>query len=287
MMKEGIAKLRRVGALADAKACNRLPHPPSARAPTGQIESFPIVMKLFRALCMVLGAWFLTADAATTAFVGQSIGSIAVQGNGVNTIVAVAFTELSAADECVSVANIVSTEGLDAGDVVSVYWNDGFETWTLAVDAQGVKSWEKNGKKFSVGSDGQVTQSAGADASSVRPPVGSGIWLVHKAGGSFTFHLFGAYLEPSATTAAVGTKTLMGNPGLVAKAPTITGMSSGDTIQFATGGGLLNTYTYNATKGQWGYWDSDNKPAWGGAPTIPAGTGFWYVSEGGAVTFAW
>ena len=240
----------------------------------------------------VVGCWLLvagllmTTDAATTAYVGQSIGSIAVQGNGVNTIVAVAFKELSVADECVSVANIVSTEGLDAGDVVSVYWNDGFESWTLKVEG-GVKVWEKNEKKFSVGSDGQVTQSDGADATEVRPPVGSGIWLVHKAGGSFTFHLFGAYLAPSATTAAAGTKTLMGNPGLVAKAPTISGMSNGDTIQFATNSGLLKVYTYNSTKKQWGYWDSDNKPVWGGVPTIPAGTGFWYVSKVGAVTFGW
>ena len=242
-------------------------------------------MKAFS--CFVLCAWCLSASAATTAFVGQSIGSIAVQGNGINTIVAVAFKELSAADECVSVANVVSTEGLDAGDVVSVYWNGGFETWTLAIDAQGVKCWEKNAMKISLDASGQVTQSAGADSTDVRPPVGSGIWLIHKTGGSFTFHLFGAYLEPSATTAAAGPKTLMGNPGLVAKAPAITGMSNGDTIQFATGGGLLNTYTYNATKRQWGYWDADNKPAWVDSPTVPAGIGFWYVATGGAVTFGW
>ena len=241
----------------------------------------------------VVGCWLLvaglllTADAVTTAFVGQSIGSIAVQGNGVNTIVAVAFKELSAADECVSVANIVSTEGLDAGDVVSVYWNGGFESWTLAEDAQGVKSWEKNEKKISLDANGQVTQSDGADATEVRPPVGGGIWLVHKAGGSFTFHLFGAYLAPSATTAAAGTKTLMGNPGLVAKAPTITGMSNGDTIQFATGGKLLNVYTYNAASGKWVYWNSNNEPDSTLAPEIPAGSGFWYVSKGGAVTFEW
>ena len=241
----------------------------------------------------VVGCWLLvaglllTADAATTAFVGQSIGSIAVQGNGVNTIVAVAFKELSAADECVSVANIVSTEGLDEGDVVSVYWNGGFESWTLKVDAQDIKVWEKNEKKFSVGSDGQVTQSDGADATEVRPPVGDGIWLIHKAGGSFTFHLFGAYLAPSATTAAAGTKTLMGNPGLVAKAPTITGMSNGDTIQLATGGKLLDVYTYNAASGKWGFWNSNNEPDSTPAPEIPAGSGFWYVSKGGAVTFEW
>ena len=243
-------------------------------------------MKAFRAMCFVLGAWCLSASAVTTAFVGQPIGSIAVQGSGVNTIVAVAFKELSAADECVSVANIVSTEGLDEGDVVSVYWNGGFESWTLKVEG-GVKVWEKNAMKISLDAGGQVAQSAGADATEVRPPVGGGIWLIHKAGGSFTFHLFGAYLAPSATTAVAGTKTLMGNPGLVAKAPTITGMSNGDTIQLATGGKLLDVYTYNAASGKWGFWNSNNEPDSTPAPEIPAGSGFWYVSKGGAVTFEW
>ena len=243
-------------------------------------------MKMSRALCFVLGAWCLSASAETPAFVGQSIGSIAVQGNGVNTIVAVAFKELSAADECVSVANIVSTEGLDAGDVVSVYWNDGFESWTLKVEG-GVKVWEKNAMKISLDANGQVTQSAGADSTKVRPPVGSGIWLIHKAGGSFTFHLFGAYLAPELKMAAAGTKTLMGNPCLTARTPAITGMSNGDTIQFATGGKLLNVYTYNAASGKWGFWNSSNEPDSTPAPEIPVGSGFWYVSKGGAVTFEW
>ena len=239
---------------------------------------------LFGGLTLMAG---LSASAETTAYVGQSIGSIAVQGDGVNTIIAVAFKELSPADECVSVANIVSTEGLDAGDVVSVYGSDGFESWTLAVDGQGVKSWEKNAMKISLGADGQATQSAGADATDVRPPVGGGIWLIHKAGGSFTFHLFGAYLAPEPKMAAAGTKTLMGNPCLTARTPTITVPSNGDTIQFATNSGLLKVYTYNSTKKQWGYWGPDNKPKWDGVPEIPAGTGFWYVATGGAVSFTW
>ena len=243
--------------------------------------------------CLLMAA--MSAVAEDTAYEGQPIGSIAVQGNGVNTIVAVAFKELSAKDEGVSVENIVSTEGLDEGDKVSVYWNGGFETWTLEVDAQGVKHWVKNEMKISLDKDGQVTESTGADASAVRPPVGSGIWLRHEnyeKGGTFTFHLFGAYLALPSTEAAAGTKTLMGNPCLGAKTPKITEMTNGDTIQFATGSGLLNVYTYNSTKNQWGYWGWDSEkskytPMWVAAPEIPAGVGFWYVSQGGKVTFAW
>ena len=234
--------------------------------------------------CLLMAAMSTVAE--DTAYEGQPIGSIAVTGNGVNTIVAVAFKELSAKDEGVSVENIVSTEGLDEGDKVSVYWGGGFESWTLEVDAQGVKYWVKNEMKISLDKDGQVTESDGADASAVRPPVGSGIWLRHEKGGTFTFHLFGAYLALPSTEAAAGTKTLMGNPCLGAKTPTITGMTNGDTIQFATGSGLLNVYTYNSTKG-WGYRNSQNKAVWVTAPEIPAGVGFWYVSQGGKVTFAW
>jgi len=240
----------------------------------------------FVGVCMVLSC-ALTALADTTAFVGQSIGSIACQASGSNVIVAVAFKELSADDEAVSVANILSTEGLDAGDKVCVYWNDGFESWTLAVDSKGVKSWEKNAKKMSIGSDGEVSETTGASASDVRPLIGNGFWLRHEKGGNFTFHLFGAAVEPSTTTAAAGVKTLMGNPSLTAKTPTISGMTNGDTIQFATGSGLLNVYTYNKKKGQWGYWDANNKAKWINAPEIPAGGGFWYVAKGGAVTFTW
>ena len=241
--------------------------------------------------CLLMAA--MSAAAEETAYEGQPIGSIAVQGNGVNTIVAVAFKELSATNADVSVENIVSTEGLNADDIVSVYWNGGFETWTL-VEEGGVKSWRKNTMKISLGENGQVTESEGADASAVRPPVGSGIWLRHQKGGTFKFHLFGAYLALPSTEAAAGTKTLMGNPCLEAKTPTITGMTNGDTIQFATESGLLNVYTYNSKQEKWGYWGWDSEkskytPMWDTAPEIPAGVGFWYVSQAktGKVTFTW
>lgn len=247
------------------------------------------------AWCLALGAMCLTAQGEEkTVFFGQSIGSIAVSGTGTNTIVAVAFKELSAKDEDVSVANIISSEDLNAGDIVCVYHNGGYESWTLAIDGQGVKYWEKNEKKISLDADGVPTITDGKDATTVRPPIGSGFCLRHVGNKyPFTFHIFGAYLEPSSTTAAAAvggrsTKTLMGNPGMVAKAPTITNMANGDTLQLIMPSGVMKAYTYNKTKNQWSYWDDKNKPQWIDSPEVPAGIGFWYVAKGDVdVSFNW
>lgn len=248
---------------------------------------------VFGAGCLALGAMCLTAQADETVYVGQAIGSIDVKCNGCNAIAAVAFKEISGKDEYVSVSNIVSTEGLDVDDKVGIWWEGGYESWTLKQDAQGVNFWEKNEKKFSIGADGQVTEATGADASAVRPSIGSGIWLRHEKGGTFTFHLFGAYVELASTEAAaavegIATKTLMGNPTLTAKTPTITGMANGDTINFAAGEKSFRTYTYNANREDWVYWNEKNQPASVPSPEIPAGIGFWYVAKGeNVVTFAW
>ena len=244
--------------------------------------------------CWVLGAMCLAAQGAETVFVGQSIGSIEVQGTGTNTIVAVAFKELSAKDEFVSVANIISSEDLNVGDIVCVYHNGGYESWTLAVDGQGVKYWEKNEKKIALNAEGEDEMTDGPDADTVRPPIGSGFCLRHVGEKyPFTFHIFGAYLEPSTTTAAAAvegksTKTLMGNPGMVAKAPTIANMVTGDIVQFITPSGASKVYTYNSAKARWSYWNENNKVVWVDAPEVPAGIGFWYVANGDKdVSFNW
>lgn len=250
------------------------------------------------AVCWALGAMCLTAQGAETVFVGQSIGSIAVQGTGTNTIVAVAFKELSAKDEDVSVANIISSEDLNAGDIVCVYREGGYESWTLAVDEQDVKYWQKNDTKISLGADGEIKMTDGMPADTVRPPIGSGFWLRHEGEKyPFTFHIFGAYLEPASTIAAHAveekpTKTLMGNPGMTTKTPKIDKMVKGDTIQFIAPSGSSRTYLYAYNKAQdkdqWNYWTDDNKLVWVDAPEFPAGLGFWYVSKGeDDVTFDW
>ena len=232
-------------------------------------------------ICLMLCVSCLAAVAVgdETAYEGQPIGSIAVTAPGRSAIVAVAFKELSVSDEQVSAANIVSTVNLQDGDELFIYSNDSYDAWTLQNGA-----WTKVLKTNSEGT------TEGPEAAAVRAKIGSGFWLMRNGENrdyAKPFYIFGAVVELVPTTAAAGAKTLMGNPCLTAKTPTITGMSNGDTIQFATGGGTFNTYTYNATKEQWGHWDENNSPVWGGVPEIPAGVGFWYVSKGGEVTFGW
>ena len=251
---------------------------------------------VFGAGCLALGAMCLTAQADETVYVGQAIGSIDVQCNGCNAIAAVAFKEISGKDEYVSVSNIVSTEGLDVDDKVGIWWEGGYESWTLKKDAQGVNFWEKNEKKFSIDAYGKLTESSGADASTVRPPTGSGIWIRHEKGGEFTFHIFGAYVEPIPTKAlgaidGIPMKTLMGNPTFDAKAPTITGMTNLDSIQVTTGSGILTSYTYNESSGKWSCFKKEGAQVvvqTVDSPEIPAGVGFWYVARGADdVTFEW
>ena len=241
----------------------------------------------FCAACIVAGTLGLAAVADDViAYEGQPIGSIAVTAPGRSAIVAVAFKELSATDEQVSAANIVSTVNLLDGDALYIYNGGTYSAWTLQ---GGV--WTAV-QKVSQDQAGGVALSEGQEASAVSAKIGDGFWLIRNGEDrDYTkpFYIFGAAVEFGATTATKGVKSLMGNPKGVATAPTITGMVNGDTIQLTTATGRLNSYTYYSAQSKWGYWDADNNPQFVASPTIPAGTGFWYVSTGTGsdVTFAW
>ena len=241
----------------------------------------------FCAACIVAGTLGLAAVADdVVAYEGQPIGSIAVTAPGRSAIVAVAFKELSATDEQVSASNIVSTVNLQDGDALYIYNGGTYSAWTLQ---GGV--WTAV-QKVSQNQEGGVALSEGQEASAVRAKIGDGFWLIRNGSNrDYTkpFYIFGAAVEFGATTATKGVKSLMGNPKGVAKAPVISGMVNGDTIQLTTAGELLNSYTYYSAQSKWGYWDAGNNPQFVASPTIPAGTGFWYVSKGTGsdVTFAW
>lgn len=218
------------------------------------------------------------ACAEQVAYEGQPIGKIALDCSGKsNVVVSVAFKELSATDQNVSVSNILSTVNLVNGDTVSVYTSSGYQTWELTGGAWAPATI--------------VTQSGNGSsdaASSVRPAVGQGFWLCRRNGSAFTtVYLFGAYVTPGTTTAAHGTISLMGNPKMAQATPTVANAVKGDQIQVIGG----HTYTYNGES--WSYKIAPVAPSVfptivTGDPTIPAGTGFWYVSKGATdVTFTW
>ena len=220
---------------------------------------------------------------------GNVIGVMAVEADKKATIVAVPFKDFDGGD--MRLANLVKTANLSEGDQLYRYDSakEGFDGWILAADSEGILRWEKCEKNVRLTGTGETAFDNGTEAGETTAAQGSGVWLVRANAPAqhFVFYLQGSASVAGTMTVAAGTTVLLGNPTCGDAAPTITGMTNGDTISFATDSGRLNVYTYNSTKGQWGYWDSNNKPAWVSSPEIPAGTGFWYVAKGGEVTFTW
>lgn len=251
------------------------------------------------ALCAAVGV------ADEVVYTGQETGTIAVYGynspSGTNsTMVAVAFKELGVAGDDVSAANIVSTKNLNVGDQLFIYSNSGYVAWTLE-QKEGYLAWEKVAAKFSVGSDGTLSNSAGENADDVKVPVGSGFWLTRKSGDlSAPFYIFGACVTPGTKYAAKGATSLMGNPCMEAKSPIVNTPAEGDSIQLISKAGFLQNFEYKTSPKdsalRWRGTLSSETP--GGVPTpyeginpppIPAGAGFWYVSKGTSadVEFDW
>lgn len=265
---------------------------------------------MLRASCLAVGALSSAVCLAEEeVYVGQDMGTIAVNGTSNSTIVAVAFKELGVEGTDVSAANIVSTRNLAAGDQLFIYQktanqnDDRYVAWKLVEKDPGSSSsylaWEKV-EMISVGSEGQESQNPGPGATEVTVPVGSGFWLIRqpKEGRDMTrpFYIFGACATPSATNAAHGATSLMGNPCMTNAAPTVANAAEGDSIQLKTERGVLNVFTYKTVpKDQTLKWcgtvNTNGTPsvyAEVTPPTIPAGAGFWYVSKGAEdVTFTW
>ena len=260
---------------------------------------------MLRASCLAATAFCAAVGVADeVVYTGQDTGTIAVNGTGKSTIVAVAFNELGATNANVSAANIVSTKNLAAGDQLFIYKDGGYEAWNLVEqgsDASAYLVWQPVAKKFTVGADGQLNNENGADATAVTAPVGSGFWLIRQPNTgrnlNLPFYIFGACATPSATNAAHGAMSLMGNPCMTNAAPAVANAVEGDSIQLKTEMGVLNPFYYikapNDPTLKWrgtGENDQGEPYCYAGEnpPTIPAGAGFWYVSKGAEdVTFTW
>jgi len=239
------------------------------------------------------------AMANETAFEGQPIGSIEVRSTTVNTIVAVAFKELSAdTTQSVSVSNILSTVNLQAGDKVFVYQKVGssYSSWILSGNAPNLY-WEKV-QNVSQDANGDSSSDSGTDASASRPNIGEGFWLVRTTANSrdldLPFYIFGAAVQTDATRAAGGVKSLLGNPKNAAATLTTEGACLGDTVSLvANNGALMKEYKYVKINGEdkWAILKSVGAliPEYvAQSVTIPAGQGLWYNSTGPTeVTLNW
>ena len=240
-------------------------------------------------LSIAVCASAVAASAADVPVTLGQVGVTAITSSTTNTIVAVSYTDL-ASDGNITASNLVKTANLTVGDHLYVYkGNNSMDAFELDV-AGGVKYW-KPSSVVSPMADG-VSISASSSADSVTVPVGSGVWLVRGSGytgGSFTFYIYGKPASPAAVSVTAETSALVGNPTQTDKAPTFTvGPNNNDKILVPHNGSAtgMRTWTYSSTKKLWWYKEGGNRTFQAAAPTIPAGSGFWYAAAG-AVTFNW
>lgn len=239
-------------------------------------------------------------DTTSTTIATVGVMSITVPAGQANTIIAAAFKDLSDTTKDVSIANIVKTTGLSAGDKLMLFTggNQPYSVWTLK-DTDGTKTWEKATKTYYVDSTGAIVEGTGTAASDTTAAAGTGLWLIRTdTSAEATITLYGAYNSAAkTTTTAAGAWNLIGNAGL-ADFSNFTG-EKGDQI-ITVESGALRRYQYDGSN--WSYETgkvSEQKVTLGGkemtliknetvtkTPAIAPGVGFWYYTQS-AQTLTW
>ena len=222
------------------------------------------------------------------------VGVTAVTSSTTNTIVAVSYKDLADGDGNVTASNLVKTTNLTLGDYLYVYNNGSFHAFELKGETSGVKYWE-GVSTVNPAPDGiTVTDAISSDAEGARLAVGTGVWLVRGSswdGAQFTFFIYGKPATETSVSITSGTTKLVGNPTQTDKAPTFTtGPNNGDRVLIPYPSSVtgMRTYTYVFGTG-WRY-SLKQKDGYN-FPSIPAGTGFWYVAvstdPASTVTMSW
>ncbi len=236
---------------------------------------------------------------AETAEPSNAFGLLRVDSTLTNTIVAVPWLDLSGNSNpsAVSVADIVKTANLTPGDKLSVYKSDDtYEVWELV-----------NGAWSPVTTVAEGGSSAATTAAGRTVALGSAFWLYRQnptaGGNAVPFYLYGQVPASAATTtvtagtAAAPVWNLVANASDAAVALnslTVSGSINAADEIYIVKDGNPTMYTYKDGQGQG--WGCTTRVTVNGRPvnrwavsneTIPKGTGFWYVSKGGAPTFTW
>lgn len=181
----------------------------------------------------------------------QQIGITKVESTYANTIVAISYSG--------NIDKLVKTTNLMTGDLLFIYDNGSYSSWTL----NSTKEWEQTFEFSNNGSN------AGINPSGFSRAIGTGIWLVRQ-NPTVPFYIYGTPASVATITVEAGAN-LIGNPYPTGKIPTIANPTFRDAIYVPAGAGMA-VYTY----GKDGAW---HKGASTGLPTIPANTGFWYVAQ--------
>lgn len=227
----------------------------------------------------------VSAVAAFATEVPVSLGEVgvtAVSSSTTNTVIAVSYTDL-ASDGNITASNLVKTANLAEGDRLYVYDSGDFKAFVLAASGD-VKYWQ--GTATAEPNDGVASVTAATSADGVRVAVGTGVWLVRGSGWDgtpFTFYIYGKPVDSLSPVTVSGGSALVGNPTQVSKAPTFTsGPTNGDQMIVPHANKLgAKIWKYSSSNSKWWVTPSETSAT---APTIPAGTGFWYV---GTATFNW
>lgn len=204
---------------------------------------------------------------------------IAVTNDMAETLISVPLVEVGGSVEAIPLTNYVLTTNLEAGDKL-LQWNG---TKYYAWNFNGT-TWEP----YNVVIDNSAWVSPSGDVAKLAR--GTGAWLVRgETSKSKEFYLYGQVSGAEVvSTFTGGQQTLMGHPRAEAFNPnsgvTWEKQQDGDMIVFANPANRtgMTKLTYKDGVG-WarqqtkpGEWTKDE------TSMIPAGQGFWYVSEGSA-----
>ena len=236
-------------------------------------------------LSIAVCASAVAAFATDTEIPLGDVGVTAITSSYTNTVVAVSYKELGDGDGNITISNIVKTANLEVDDLLYVFKDGKYQSYTLK-SSGGVKYWDRTAD-YVIGSNGQLTSDSTPAANIATLAAGEGIFLVRPngwTGANFTFYIYGKPSGATTATVGAGKTALVGNPTQTAKAPvSISGATAGDQILVPTNNKVgMQTYSYNGT-----VWSTRIGGArQTGLPSIPAGTGFWYVAKS-AVTINW
>ena len=258
-------------------------------------------VKTLACLCALAAIPAFGTEAVTSA---NTFGVLKVECSAKKVIIATPWIECGGSGS-VKVTDLVMTANLDQGDTIITYEGGTFKGWILDSD----KAWQPLliSSSDSTSAYGSVVSSGAAGGEAIAR--GQAFWFVKNGytSGSYDLYLYGQDTSAAATSTVVAGTS--GSPAysLVASPKT----TEADLNTVGTFGFTPNAadeirvprynlpdlvYTYKATESGWGtstkqLIEGSNparyKKVWTKGCTIPAGTGFWYVSKGGSGTITW
>lgn len=248
------------------------------------------------ARCVVLAEGFASVESSNV------FGVLRVDSTLTRTLLAVPWCDVSAVENsAITVSSIVKTTNLTPGDTLHALNDDRtvFNSWELTEGAGGNLVWQSVNQ---VSTNGVVTTTA--SASDVHSARGNGLIIIRQHPNQ-PFYIYGQVGNTaSVTTTILGGSTEEPAHNLIAPpcdhdvhltdAEWTGSIGENDEIYIPKPNGLYTILRYK--NGVWKYSKRTAHPVVPGAvvtswveftDSIPAGTGFWYISYGGSPTITW